>query len=246
MGTLEKAMAARALALPWWLTALGVGLGVVAIVLPFTYDTSPGMAVLAVVSGSIELFDVWGVFFCPRFSFPADSPHRRGVSPLAQHRHAVAAGLDRRLRCGRPDGGIDAVGVSEDSPSAGRIQGVAHLDWPPVGHLGYRQERTRSLTAGVERRDRYASGPCCQWPLCPYCLLRGLGHRRVLCFGYGCCLRDSAFPRLPPGGRPAAYVFELEDRYSVISYAGKRRRPGALAKSGATLPSPVSRLRVRS
>ena len=70
MSTIQYAIVPRALALQWWLTALGAGLGVVTIVLPFTYDISPGEAVLSGVFDWRHFFgEVFGGPFALGFAF---------------------------------------------------------------------------------------------------------------------------------------------------------------------------------
>lgn len=70
MAIIEKAMSVRGPALQWGLTVLGVGLGIVAIILPFTYGVSPGAAVLYGASEWLDFFDeIFGGPFALGFPF---------------------------------------------------------------------------------------------------------------------------------------------------------------------------------
>lgn len=89
MDIVHKAMTVRVPALQWSLTVLGAGFGIVAIVLPFTFDISPGQTVL----GGVSFFDkVFGGPFALGFPFllslPIGAVYLRWLSVGALSRQA--------------------------------------------------------------------------------------------------------------------------------------------------------------
>ena len=96
MGIIERAMTIRSPALQWGLTVLGAGLGIVAIILPFTYGVSPGAAVLCGVSEWRDFFDeIFGGPFALGFPFlltlPVAGVYLRWFSTGALSRQASIA-----------------------------------------------------------------------------------------------------------------------------------------------------------